>query len=152
MIKVLRCSLSEGFFAFSNDGINWKRTPKPGLSDQFSDNVANRHDKIAFNNGNWVAAGSNVLHSTNLVDWTEVLTDGGVSLASGKGQFVFISWSGQKYTSPNGVDWTDHGEDPHFTGGGSEGFGIAYGNGRFVAVQDGSYTSENGIDWVASTR
>ena len=85
-------TVGEGHIAFSNDGIHWHTTEKP----EVYNNLVNRHDKIVFNDGNWVAAGANLLHSNNLNDWTEVLNEGGTTLAYGNGRFVFVSWYGSR--------------------------------------------------------
>ncbi len=140
--------VGQGTVAVSTDGINWEIAPKPPIEG----NWVNRHDKIVFNGGHWVMAGSNVLHSTSLYEWTEVLGDGGTALAYGNGRFVFISWSGNKYTSPDGIQWTDHGEDPNLTDQYGDGVSLAYGDGVFVAVSDRIFTSENGIDWKECAR
>jgi hypothetical protein len=85
--------------------------------------------------------------STNGVNWTAVSGPAGqwTGLTFGAGRFVGVDSLGQIVASSNGVSWTvefSHSK-VHFTS-------VAYGNGRFIAV-DGALgatvVSPNGVGW-----
>src|SRR4051812_12420631 len=68
---------------------------------------------------------------------------GGIHYSSGEQSSLIL-------TSPNGLDWTPQ-ASPDLV----QKTGVAYGNGRFVAIGDDglhafSYMSANGVDWITS--
>ena len=102
-------------------------------------------------------------HSTDLINWTyhndNVIANivGGAStirVAHGNGMWVvgamvFGGSSGRMAYSTNGISWTAVAESPLTTNIEH----LAYGNGRFVAINSNHQTlfSSNGINWSAGT-
>jgi hypothetical protein len=147
----------DGMVATSLDGLNWG-VDWPGL--QFSG-----FNAVTFANGQFVAVGGNpglVLVSSNGVNWGQswsgtnelnaVTYGNGEFVAVGSGDIltsnIVVATYGAIVTSTNGTDWMEH-----LTGNQGEQFlyGVAYGNGLFVAVGGGDnaiLTSTNGESWT----
>jgi hypothetical protein len=110
---------------------------------------------VTYGPGLWVAVGSQILTSTNGVDWvrraSSVLTSAILSdVAYGGGQWVAVGSGGAVYTSPDGITWTSR------TSGSSQSLNhLAYYNGHWVAAGQGTEVlhSTDAITWthVAST-
>ncbi len=123
------------------DRWNW-RSPKPQGNDLFD---------VAFGAGRFVAVGAQgaTLISSNGVDWVDGRRNGfaerGTAIAHGNGVFVACE-GGALGVSLDGADW-----QPIDLGLGIErnAYGVAFGNGRFVArLTDASVMiSTNGFDW-----
>ena len=128
--------------AISRDGSTWAEHPAPAGSWQ----------TVVYGNGRFVAlssvgAGAHEMMSTNGVSWTALDGPAGAwtSITFGAGRFEAVSSIGQIITSTDAVHWTPtwvHSKF-HFTS-------IAYGNGRFIAVDNAQgdvLISLNGISW-----
>jgi 6-phosphogluconolactonase (cycloisomerase 2 family) len=130
----------------SPDGITWTaRTASQ----------ANDWNGVAYGNGVFVAvslAGTNrVMTSPDGTTWTNrtaAAANSWQNVTYGEGLFVAVSSDGtdKVMTSPDGITWTSR------TTVGSAWYGIAYGNGTFVATAfDNVMTSEDGITWTQRT-
>ena len=153
-----------GIVQTSDDGLHWtKRTPSGGDTFLFFLDLFD----VTFGNNVFVAVGwdwfggANIYHSTNGIAWTPHTTAiGNINrvifgddkfVAVGDGQLLQSSQMTNYniYTSPDGSNWTPQNcgapdDDVHSL------FDVAYGDGRFVAV-DGQgyfYTSTNGAHWT----
>lgn len=121
--------------ATSPDGINWtQRTPAAN----------NDWQSVAYGNGKFVAISSNgtnrTMYSTDGINWTGIaVTPNSNSIIFADGKFT----TGKNY-STDGITWTN--STLEFSP-----FGIAYGNGLFIAVgQSGTNRiaiSTDGITW-----
>lgn len=121
--------------ATSPDGINWtQRTPAAN----------NDWQSVAYGNGKFVAISSNgtnrTMYSTDGINWTGIaVTPNSNSIIFADGKFT----TGKNY-STDGISWTN--STLEFIP-----FGIAYGNGLFIAVgQSGTNRiaiSTDGITW-----
>jgi hypothetical protein len=128
----------------STDGINFTQVTLPDTQ-----NWAN----VVYGNGTFVISSyniSNILFSTNGMNWTEVATPVEVFyLYFGNGLFVAIYISGTAYlTSPDGKTWTERTLPASITQ--NNGNCITYGNGVFVLLASGTnvLTSPDGINWT----
>ncbi len=110
----------------------------------------NHLEGIAFGNGRHVSVGTfgGVAISTNGTGWfdghQDAVTSYRTEITYGNGVFLTLD-NGWPQTSTNGLDWLD-GD----FGGDFGSASIAFGNGRFVAVNyydDRVATSTNGVDW-----
>jgi hypothetical protein len=121
--------------ATSTDGINWtQRTPAAN----------NDWQSVAYGNGKFVAISSNgtnrTMYSTDGINWTGIaVTPNSNSIIFADGKFT----TGKNY-STDGITWTN--STLEFSP-----FGIAYGNGLFVAVGQSLSNriaiSTDGITW-----
>ncbi|MGV6394503.1 hypothetical protein ACTUVN_004467 [Pseudomonas caspiana] len=131
-------------FATSPDGINW--TLRAGVA---------ALNWAVYANGQFVAVGYGTAAATSPdgINWTlraiPATSGSWVSIAFGAGLYV-AGWSngssGGIATSPDGITWTTR----SLPGNGGV-TSMAYGNGRFVAIQNNSSqisVSEDGINWV----
>jgi hypothetical protein len=128
--------------AVSSDGSTWTEYPVPSGSWQ----------GVAYGDGRFVAlssvdASTEEMVSTNGTTWTPSSGPSGqwTGLTYGQGRFEAVSAQGQIVTSTNGVQWTTLWQHDKY-----DFTSVAYGNGRFVAV-DGAVgatmLSFNGVDW-----
>ncbi len=129
--------------ATSSDGVTWSEHSIPSGSWQ----------SITYGNGRYVAlngadASPHEIVSTNGINWSSVQGPDGpwTGLAFGGGLFVGVGSLGQIYTSNDGLNWTKTFLRPHddFTS-------VAYGNGRFVAVDAAhgdTATALDGVHWA----
>ena len=108
-----------------------------------------------------------VLTSTNGVDWSERplgIPTYILSLTYAQGRFVgvgssdpaYIGWDTPKFsivTSTDGLNWEDRLAGMNFAHGYAQHFGIAYGNGQFVALADGPaiFVSGDAVNWTRRT-
>jgi hypothetical protein len=134
----------------SPDGINW--TTRTGTGGQWF--------AVTYGNGLFVAtawwSGTNwVMTSPDGINWTgrnASINEKWVSVTYGNGLFVATAYQAAAanniMTSPDGINWTTRNSG---VSAGSNGLnGIAYGNGRFVAVSDFDVlTSTDGINWAS---
>ena len=137
--------------AYSADGENWTLITLPNTLD---------YTNISYGDGVWLAttSGTQIARSTDLNSWTLVnLPSGGdwIDVKHGKGVWVAITQSDSSlaetaYSEDGGLTWSEG----SFSGGG---ISLAYGNGRFVAIEGGnagannSFISFDGIDWQVGT-
>lgn len=80
--------------------------------------------------------------------WRSPLPQGNdlADVAYGNGRFVAVGSRGGTVVSTNGVDWAD----AHRAGDAGNRSALAFGNGVFVASEDGALSvSSNGVDWQA---
>jgi hypothetical protein len=147
-----------GLVQTSVDGVNWAMPHGHDYS------VLDLDD-VCFMNGMFVAVGwpGAIYNSTNGQDWSSYSSSSANILAvtSGNGMFVAVgdgvSFSTGKttnrniFTSPDGINWTER-----LSGAGVRNVhainGVAYGNGRFLAIDDAHYiyTSTTGLSWSKS--
>ena len=152
-----------GVIQTSEDGVNWTmRSPQ-------DDSILELYD-VAFGNGTFAAvgwdygAGRNLYHSTNGINWTShtnanvsnfygVAYGGGLFVAVGDGvllqSYPYVRTNRNIYTSPDGITWT--GRNSGAPAGDIHSIqAVAYGTGRFVAVDDAGYTylSTTGTTWT----
>src|SRR5437870_3268080 len=90
---------------------------------------------IGYGNGQFVAVGypGAILTSVDGVNWVQrqsVTTNALTGIAFANGQFVVVGKRRTILTSANGVDWVERQPTQNYYSG----YGIAYGNGEFVAV------------------
>lgn len=81
-------------------------------------------------------------------NWRSPLPQGNdlADAAYGNGRFVAVGSRGGTVISTNGLDWAD----AHRAGDAGNRSAVAYGNGVFVASEDGALSmSSNGVDWQA---
>jgi len=107
---------------------------------------------VAFGNGRFIAlsssgTGRRELRSTNGVDWVGANGPAGswTGVTFGAGRFVAVGSDGRISTSTDGVDWRTTWEHSRF-----DFTSIAYGNGRFIAVdqrQGDDLVSLDGLGW-----
>jgi len=139
----------QGKMAYSTDnGKNWTAVNVSSIFNQDNDIRT-----IAYGNSTFIAGGSEgkIATSPDGVNWTAVnvsgifnQNDSIASIAYGGGKFVASgSISGIAYSS-NGATWTK-------TAITSGSYGIAYGNGTFVALGVSTWTSTDGINWTGVT-
>lgn len=130
----------------STDGINWRLQ-----------HVRDDMSGITYANDRFVAVGRNgsILVSRDGDRWKRMPsgTDKLLSAVTyGGGQFVAVGEGGTILTSPDGSQWQDHSLSYWAT----EFHGVAFGNGRYVAVgkRDGIegefFTSRDGITWTGT--
>lgn len=106
---------------------------------------------IAYGNGQFVAVGypgviRTSVDGANWVQRESGTTDALTGIVFANGQFAIVGKRRSILTSANGVDW---GERQPTAQNFNHGYGIAYGNGQFVAVGfDGIQTSADGTNWV----
>ena len=108
---------------------------------------------VAYGNGTWVAAGSNLVTSADGITWTArtVPANGNFHAAAfGAGRFVLAGEAGGVITSTDGNSWAFH---PAF--GYAKIRGLAFGGTDFVAVgeRDGAgimWSSPDGLNWTQS--
>ena len=132
----------------SPDGVNWTGRTVPGPETYLL--------SVACGNGAFVAVGRDaILTSTDGASWTPVTPPGYPSqylaVAYGNGTFVIVgrSWddhSATIFTSPDGITWTQRSVPSKEFGRGL--FGVAFGNGMFVAIGSKVYTSVDGVTWA----
>lgn len=130
----------------SRDGVTWTTHTWQGRE----------VSKITYGNGLFVAVGNGGLFlgsaietSPDGITWTNRISgtaDGLSAVAYGNNQYVAVGWN--ILTSPDGVVWADRGSQ------GQNLFGLAYGQGRFMAVGAGPtfaaiLTSADGIAWTS---
>jgi hypothetical protein len=125
---------SSGSMAWSANGTDdW--TEVTGLSNIFGTSAIN---SIVYANGKFVAgigtsSSGNLAYSINGDSgWTQGGSLGGIvdGITYGAGKFIAVSPSGKMGYSSNGESW-EYNES-------NTGFGVVYGNGRFVIAQNGS--------------
>lgn len=138
----------------SLDGLRWSRLPtEPGV----------KLSGVAFGNNRFVARGESgvVLVSTNLLDWSRYsLPGGGDGVRFVHDRFFAVAGGTRLMSSFDGQNWTLALNAP-------QAHGIAYGNGRFVAIGWGDWQgiidppppygpemfySTNGFDWVLARK
>lgn len=107
---------------------------------------------IAFGNGVFVVVGYGglVATSTNISTWTlrslgSTSDLGLMAVAYAGGQFVAVTNTGKAYRSTDGIAWTKSAVSAGAL------YGIAYGNGVFVATGGGFYTSPDAVTWTSRT-
>ena len=135
----------DGYITYSTDGKNWA-TP-------FT--VGSTHwQSVCYGNGKYVAMGINFCStSVDGKTWTtpsKVITDGTETeydvyydIIYANNKFMAVSYNAKVTTSIDGINWsTPISIDPKYTR-----LGIAYGNGRYVAVGGQISTSTDGITW-----
>jgi hypothetical protein len=147
----------DGKIAYSNaNGTSWTAVSNTTFGDS-------RIYDIAYGNNRFVAVGgyssgnnSKIAYSADGISWTA---------ASANGSFNCIAWGGGKFVaggyerlgySEDGISWIVNEYGGYFQFGNSDVSGIAYGDGKFVAVGGGGGKmtySEDGINWtmVSST-
>lgn len=128
--------------ATSPNGVTWRTHPAPAGSWQ----------ALAYGAGKFVAlaafnTGAHEMVSTDGVHWTALAGPTGewTGLTYGAGRFLAVSAQGQLVTSVDGVHWTTTWSRSQFVL-----TSVAYGNGRFVAVDaaDGdALVSVDGYHW-----
>lgn len=129
--------------ATSPDGVTWSEHPIPAGSWQ----------SVTYGKGRYVALNANdstphEIVSTNGVNWSVVTGPSGpwTSVVYGGGLFVGVGSLGQIYTSSDGINWNKTFLRPH------DNFrSVAYGNGRFVAVDAAhgdTATALDGVHWA----
>ena len=141
-----------GQMTTSRDGLTWATPARP-----FTDSLT----AVAFGNGVFVAVGSQgrIGTSTDGAAWSlkaalsgppGLVLAGFKDIAFGGGLFVAvgsINNGGDQmiWTSPDGIKWTWRNQ-----GEGSGWYGVAYGNGKFVALSPSGHitTSDDGLTWV----
>jgi hypothetical protein len=150
-----------GFIESSEDGVAWTMRSPQNYS------ILDLYD-VAFGNGTFVAVGwdyytgRNLYHSTNGIDWVShtnahnsnfyaVTYGGGLFVTVGDGLLPNSSTRTNRnvYTSPDGITWTSCdsgapiGEVQNIDD-------VAYGAGRFVAVDEAGFTylSTDGTSWT----
>jgi hypothetical protein len=148
--------------AVSTDGTNWIETKLPSSSGWLG---------ITYGNGKFIATsnGSEIAVSTNGYDWVlgsmpssarwKGITYGNgkfVAVVDGPGQYVSGSgWTNNAAYSTDAVNWT-HSTLPENPEGATVYWeGVAYGNGKFVAVAGATESkhvaySTDGITWTSS--
>ena len=83
---------------------------------------------IAYGDGRWIVDGSGTAYSDNVTSWNYIYGDNGIEKLGwggtygGNGKWIFGGW----YSDDNGETWKESYPYPYS--------GIAYGNGRWVAV------------------
>lgn len=122
--------------AYSTDGVTWRESAWPATG--FAP------ISLAYGNGRFVALSYNtakMAYSDNGVNWKETSNPGGywVDMVYGKDRFVAVrSNAGSRPNrivySKDGLDWVSAGPCPEYASWG----GVAYGNGKYLAVQDRS--------------
>jgi hypothetical protein len=125
--------------AWSEDGKNWTREDLPYC-----------FWSITYGNDRFIAAGkSGVAWSVDGINWTILsafpASNYGRNVTYENGRFFVMGWdSSTTAWSVDGINWTASINFPiHW---------LAYGNGRFVVVEDKKATwSEDGINWTAAT-
>jgi len=124
----------------SPNGVNWTQ-----WTNVFSSYVYAH--AITFGNGVFVAfTYGDIWVSTNGTNWVEVGPTGLpiVGANYGDGRFVAVGDSGIVATSFDGQTWTQSAD------GSSDSFSsVAYGNGKFVAVNGRIWSSPDGYEWTA---
>lgn len=143
----------EGTILTSTDGLAWTRRISGTTS--FLNSAVFANDLFVI-----VGESGTILTSTNGASWTRRsagTTDFLYDVTYGNGTFTAVSDTGTVVTSINGVTWTRR-------SGGTQGvFGVAYGNGKFVAVGGASecflffcsyrsvaYASDSTVTWTQS--
>ncbi len=129
--------------AVSTDGSTWTEDPAPSGAWQ----------TMTYGGGQFVALSSSTsgpeeMVSTNGTNWTASAGPFGLwtALTYGQGHFVAVSANGQIATSPNGATWTTT-----FSRRLDDFTGVAFGNGRFIAVdahQGDTLLSTDGVHWA----
>ena len=129
--------------AVSADGVTWSEYPAPSGSWQ----------SVAYGDGKFVALSSSTsgpeeMVSTNGTDWTASVGPFGLwsAITYGQSHFVAVSANGQIATSSDGSTWTTT-----FSRRLDDFTGVAFGNGRFVAVdarQGDTLLSTDGVHWA----
>jgi len=122
----------------SPDGVNWTQQTNPGGT----------WTCVTYGNGLFVATGAGIMTSPDGANWTiQSAPHNGYTIAYGNG--IFVALDANLMTSTDGINWTS--QTPP-TGVGYVWLSVTYGDGIFVAVQNGGYeaviTSTNGIDWT----
>ncbi len=131
---------------YSTDGINWTRAAANAAFTALAGVAYGQERYVA------VGPGTGIFTSTDGRDWTRrtvSFTATFSCIAASPTLFVAGSSVQTLYTSPDGVAWTARtGTVTNFAIR-----GVAYGNGRFVAVGDGGNIrhSSDGITWTAAT-
>jgi len=143
-----------GFVQTSEDGINWTMRTTLNYA------VLDLYD-VTFGNGVFVAAGwgyfggPQIYHSTNGINWTPHSMGAGNlhGVISGGDRFVavgdpFDTNNHNIFVSLNGNTWS-----PRSSGFSDAIYDVAYGAGRFVAVDGAShiYNSPTGTTWTRTT-
>ncbi|MDB6110799.1 MAG: hypothetical protein JWR69_2549 [Pedosphaera sp.] len=158
-----------GVIQTSDDGMNWTMRTTRNYA------VLDLYD-VTFGNGLFVAVGwdffggNNIYHSTNGINWTphttaianfnRVAFGNGVFVAVGDGVLVdpagvgSTTYTNQRiYISFNGTTWVPRSDGGPNPTGNQPIYDVAYGAGRFVAVDGAShfYTSVNAQTWTKTT-
>jgi hypothetical protein len=144
-----------GFIETSEDGFNWT------MRTSYSSAVLDIYD-VTFGNGVFVAVGWSdgfgdpiIYNSTNGINWTPVFSEAGniYRVISGGGRFVavgdpFDTNNNNICLSLNGNTWS-----PRSSGFSDTIYDVAYGAGRFVAVDAAGhiYNSPTGSTWTRTT-
>ncbi len=140
---------SGGWVLTSSDGSVWENTPLPEKK---------WLSAVTYGKGRFVAVGydTTVLVSTDGKSWSPRKDDlprlGTLyDVEFGNGLFVATGQSGTILTSPDGFSWTQRTSDTR-----RELYGIAFGDGRFVAVSNDfwcsdvrAFVSRDGVAWEA---
>jgi|GEM_PF-1471763 len=148
-----------GRMAHSNDGINWTAIHGGAVGSTFPSGTeaGTVINGVAYGNGRWVAVGNGgrMAHSPDGINWTAIHggaasstfpsgTEAGTvirGVAYGNGRWVAVGSGGRMAHSPNGINWTQIPAAPNGSTFDEVHFGwpigisgVAYGNGRWVAV------------------
>jgi hypothetical protein len=119
----------------SDNAINWSSiTPGPQAALRC----------VANGNGVWVAAGADLLTSSDTVTWTaRSYAPTGILYAAtfATGRFVLAGDIGGTLTSSNGIDWRFN---PAFSS--AQVYGLAFGNNEFIAV---GRRGNGGVIWTS---
>jgi len=140
----------DGTLFYSDDGETWQQgiAPANGFSSVYG---------VAFRNGRFVGVTpdgprySDDGRTWALSAWnTSILgsPEGLTAILAGPDRFMAVGWWGWLYRSSDGINWAK----VKSVGTGCDLYGIAYGNGHWVAVGDPGNTifnSTNGVDWIA---
>jgi hypothetical protein len=133
-------ALGSGVAVASADGVTW--SPQGRLFYDF------RCFGLAYGNNRFVGVGQetgpkNTIVSADGANWEPGGSGGWLGHSLWKGQFVAVG--GGIQTSPDGTIWA-----PNPFGPPNQLYGIAYGNGQFVAVGDAGtiLSSADGVNWV----
>jgi hypothetical protein len=139
----------------STNGVNWTR--QATTTNGFYGRPYN--SSIAYGNGQFVMVGlgGTILTSADGMSWNQrssgttndlsAIAFSGNRFVVGGGTAAGPDFRPILLTSTNGIDWVQQEPPPGFFG--NNGFGMAYGNGRFVMAGFGfAATSTNGLDWV----
>ena len=157
-----------GRMAYSTNGVNWIAIP-PGIFNKISGTFGKKTSITGVAHGGdkfiaWAENGA-LAYSTNGVNWvgngkaSQFGMDSIKGIAHGDGKFVAVGENGKMAYSINGVKWTALPANVVDKGGifgVPSGYfadinGIAYGNGKFIAVgqRNKMAYSTDGVKWIA---
>jgi hypothetical protein len=138
-------SASGNSMVYSDNGVNWKGVVNSSTI------FTSWCQSIAYGSNIWVAVGgygNTIAYSSNGINWTglgsNIFTVYGKQVCSnGSNTFVAVGSGGNSIAySTNGIKWTGvSAENTLF----SDGSGISYGNGRWVAIQNSGSLNKNSV-------